>query len=194
MLFHHPEDLGARQAFPVVVKIVFGSLQLIGVHLRVPDKDHPVFSVAFVHQVVDGDIVVVLHFQSGILEEEGVDDVVEVVGPQLLEVAGGGGRLEELGAEAGKDAHGSAAVDQEDDPDGVAPRLSVADLEEAALAAGLLDGRVDVKFLLAGLQLGGQVAQDPEGHLELPGVQGVVLAEIPEFAGARRYDGAAAAA
>lgn len=70
----------------------------------------------------------------------------------------------------------------------------VFDVQKTVFPTGLIDRGIDVKFLLAGLQLCREIAQDPEGHLELARVKCIVLAEIPETSAPGCDDGRAPAA
>ena len=106
---------------------------------------------------------------------------MEIIGVELLEVIGFGGRLEQHAAKTGIVVHGPAGVHQQQDLHRVLPGVFVLDLQKAAVLAGVMDGAVDIQFLLGALGLNGQLPQQAEGHLELAGVQLVVLAEIPKL-------------
>ena len=86
MALHQLQCLRAGKPVFVVVKIVFRSVELIGMHLGISHEDHPVFLIALLHEVIDGDVVAVPHLQGGILEEEGVDNVVKIISAQLLQM------------------------------------------------------------------------------------------------------------
>ena len=76
----------------------------------------------------------------------------------------------------------SAGIHQKQHLHRVFPGVFVADLQRARVVAGIPDGAVHVQHLLIAVRLDGELPQQPEGHLELAGVQGVVLPEIPILA------------
>ena len=80
---------------------------------------------------------------------------MKVVYPQFLEPVGTAGRLKQLTAQLAVVVHGAAGVDKQQDLDGVAPGLLVADLEDTALFAGMVDGLINVELVLCAV-LGGE--------------------------------------
>ena len=119
---------------------------------------------------------------------------MEIVGVELLEVVGLGGRLEEHTAKGGVVLHGAAGVHQKQHLHRVFPGLFPADAEGARLVAGIVDGALHVHLPLAGVALDAELAQKAEGRLELAHVQGVVLAEVPVFPISGHHHGGAVAA
>ena len=99
---------------------------------------------------------------------------------QLLKGVGLGGSLEQGAAEVRVVVHRSAAVDQKQDLDGVSPGIPVADLQQSRPVAGVTDRPLHIQHLFRIADLCGKLPQQAEGHLELAGVQGGILAEVPE--------------
>ena len=64
--------------------------------------------------------------------------VVKIIGAQLLEMAGGGGRLKQLGTQPCKNTHGPAAVDEQQDTDSIPAGFPVFDLQKTVFPAGAL--------------------------------------------------------
>ena len=153
--------------------------QLIGGHLSVPHQDQLIVPGEIGQHPVGGDAVP--GQEGGGVIQPAIGAVVEVVDPQILEVARLAHRLEQSGAQLGVIVHGASGVHEEEDLHRVFPGALVADLQDPAVAGGVLDGAVHIEFGGRQVHQTGELAQVPQGHLELAGVQGVVPAEVPEF-------------
>ena len=66
--------------------------------------------------------------------------------------------------------------------------------QHARVFAGIVDGGVHIHLLFGAPLLRGELPQGAERHLELPGIQRVVLAEVPELPLPRHHHGSAVAA
>ena len=110
---------------------------------------------------------------------------------QLFKVVGLGGRLKQLAAQAGIVVHRTAGVHQQQDLHRVLPGVLVPDLQPPRALAGIVDRGVHIQLLFGAPLLSGQLPQRAEGHLELAGVQRVVLPEVPEFPLPRYHHGGA---
>ena len=76
--------------------------------------------------------------------------------------------------------HGAPRVHEQQHLHRVLPGPLVAHLQHPAVVGGVLDGVVHVELGGGEVHQAGELPQPPQGHLELPGVQGVVLAKVPE--------------
>ena len=104
---------------------------------------------------------------------------MEVIGVELLKMIGLGGRLEQHAAQLGVVVHRSAGVHQQQHLDGVFPGILILDLQHPRVLAGIVDRVIHIQLLVDTVILYRQLPQRPEGHLELAGIQFVVLPEIP---------------
>ena len=116
---------------------------------------------------------------------------MKIVGVQLLEVVGFGGRLKQLTAQPGIVVHRTAGVHQQQDLHRVLPGVFVPDLQPPRALAGIVDRGIHIQLLFGAPLLGGQLPQRAEGHLELAGVQLIVFPEVPEFPLPRYHHGGA---
>ena len=107
---------------------------------------------------------------------------MEVVHLQVLEVAHLAHRLEQGGAQLGVVVHRAARVHHQQHLHRVLPGLFIAHGEHSAVFGGVLNGVVHIKLGGRQVHQPGVLPQVLEGHLELPGIQGVVPPEIPEAA------------
>ena len=129
--------------------------------------------------------------EAGAVVNVAVNAVMEIVGVQLFKVVGLGGRLKQLAAQAGIVVHRTAGVHQQQDLHRVLPGVLVPDLQPPRALAGIVDRGVHIQLLFGAPLLRGQLTQRAEGHLELAGIQNIILAEITEFSFACHLKGTA---
>ena len=189
MLFQQLQPLKARSPVTLGPPVKLLLPQFIGVHGGVSHDDNLVAGVKILQKPLRGGLAVLP--QPGAVVEVAVDAVVEIVGVQLLEVVGSGGRLKQLAAQAGIVIHGAAGIHQHQNLDGVFPGIFITDFQPPCVLAGIVDGGVHIQFLFGALLLCGQLPQGAESHLELAGIQRVVLAEVPELPLPRHHHGGA---
>ena len=110
---------------------------------------------------------------------------------QILEMIGITHRLKQRRAHAAVIIHRAAAVHEKEHLDGISSGLIIDHLQIAGIVAGFANGAVHIKFCSCLIRTGGKLAQTAEGHLELTGIQDIILTEITEFSFACHLKGTA---
>ena len=125
-----------------------------------------------------------------VLEDFGIDAVMEIEHLQILEMIGITHCLKQRGAHAAGIIH-RAAVHEKEHLDGISSGLIIDYLQIAGIVAGFPNGAVHIKFGSCLIRTGGKLPQTAEGHLELTGIQDIILTEITEFSLACHLKGTA---
>ena len=161
----------------VALPPVIAGQQLLHGHGGIPHDDDLVVRGDVVHYPLGEDGVPPV--QGGVQIEALAGGIVEVVHLQVLEAARLADGLEKKTAELPVVVHGAAGVHKEHQLQGVLPGTGELDGEVSRIVAGLADGGVNIQLGLGLIGVGGELPEAAEGHLELAGVDGVVLAPVP---------------
>ena len=183
------EPLNTGGAVARAIAIPAALHQLIGVHLGIPNDDDLIFTADVLQNPFGRDGRIGVH--ARVLEDFGIDAVMEIEHLQILEMIGITHRLKQRGAHAAVIIHRAAAVHEKEYLDGISSGLIINDLQIAGVVAGFANGAVHIKFGSCLIRTGGKLAQAAECHLELTGIQNIILAEIAEFSLACHLKGTA---
>ena len=173
------EPLNTGGAVARAIAIPAALHQLIGVHLGIPNDDDLIFTADILQNPFGRDGRIGAH--ARVLEDFGIDAVMEIEHLQILEMIGITHRLKQRGAHAAVIIHRAAAVHEKEYLDGISSGLIINDLQIAGVIAGFPNGAVHIKFGSCLIRTSGKLAQAAECHLELTGIQNIILAEIAEF-------------